>query len=226
MDFQQTSQPNTVVRADSLLAEHAVLRNTYFLLSLTLLFSAVCAYFSMQANIRVPFLLQLGGMFGFLFLTQALRNSAWGILTTFAFTGFTGLMLGPMLNAVIHGFSNGGQLVMTSLGATGVIFLTLSGYVLTSRKDFSFMGGMLFAALVVGIIASFATLFFHMPMAHIMLSGVFVLVFSGFILYDTSRIINGGETNYIMATISLYLAIFNLFVNLLQILSFLAGNRD
>lgn len=211
----------------SALATNAVLRNTYFLLSLTLLFSALMAGVAMKTNAApLHWLIQLVGMFGLLFLTMALRNTMWGVVSIFAFTGFTGYTVGPILNAYIAEFSNGPQLIFTSLGATGVIFVALSGYVLTTKKDFSFLGGFLFIALLGGILLSIAGALFHLPMMQVVLSGVFVLVFSAYILYNTSQILNNGETNYIMATISLYLDILNLFLSLLRILSYFAGNRN
>lgn len=222
------TQPTATIRStyQSALATNMVLRNTYFLLSLTLLFSALMAAVAMKTGAApLNWLFQIVGMFGLLFLTMALRNSAWGLISIFAFTGFTGYTLGPVLNHYIAEFSNGSQLILTSLGATGIIFVSLSGYVLTTKKDFSFMGGFLFIALLGGILLSLASWLFNLPMLHLAMSGVFVLVFSGFILYDTSRIINNGETNYIMATIALYLDILNLFIYLLQILSAFAGNR-
>lgn len=223
MDLQNFSATQT---RDSSISTHAVLRNTYLLLSMTLFFSAICALYSMRTNIHMNIIVTLGGMFGLLFLTQALRNSAWGIVSTFAFTGFMGLTLGPMLNFYLHSFSNGGQLITTSLSATGFIFLSLSAYVLTTKQDFSYMGGFLFATMVTAFIAGLGAFYFQMPMLQLAVSGAFILLASGYILYTTSMIINDGERNYIMATISLYVAIFNLFVNLLHILSFLAGNRD
>lgn len=205
---------------------NSVLRNTYMLLGLSLLFSAGAAVYSMASNVQLNFLVLLAGMFGLSFLTQALRNSAWGLLAVFAYTGFMGLAVGPVLNSVIHGFSNGSQIVMTAMGATGLIFMTLSAYVLTSKKDFSYLGGFLFAAITVAFIASIAGLFFNLPLLQIVISGAFALISCGYILFTTSQIINGGERNYIMATISLYVAIFNLFVSLLRLLSVFGGNRD
>ena len=207
-------------------AMHTALRNTYFLLSLTLLFSAAMAGFAMKTNAApLPILIQIVGMFGLLFLTMALRNTPWGLLSIFAFTGFTGFTLGPVMNMYISEFTNGSQLIMTALGATGVIFIALSGYVLTTKKDFSYMGGFLFVVLLAGILLSLVGMFFHIPMMQVAVSGVFVVVFSGYILYNTSQILNGGETNYIMATITLYLDILNLFLSLLRILSYFAGNN-
>jgi modulator of FtsH protease len=155
-----------------------------------------------------------------------LRDSVWGVVSIFAFTGFTGYTLGPVLNMYLTEFSNGSQLIFTSLGATGIIFVALSGYVLTTKKDFSFMGGFLFIAILGAILLSLAGALFHLPMMQIVMSGAFVIIFSGYILYNTSQILHNGETNYIMATISLYLDILNLFLSLLRILSYFAGNRN
>lgn len=221
-------QPSTSARPyESALATHIVLRKTYFLLSLTLLCSAIMAGVSLKTGAhQLNIFVLLIGMFGLLFLTMALRNSVWGIVSTFAFTGFMGYTLGPVLNMYLTQFTNGQQLIMTSLGATGVIFVGLSGYVLTTKKDFSFLGGFLTIALLSGLLLMLAGMIFQIPMMQIAMSAVFVLVFSGFILYDTSRILQNGETNFIMATISLYLDILNLFIYLLQILSYFAGNRN
>lgn len=222
-------RPNATTRPayQSVLATNVVLRNTYFLLSLTLIFSALMAAFAMKSNVGpLPILIQVAGMFGLLFLTMALRNSIWGVVSIFAFTGFTGYTLGPILNAYISEFSNGSQLILTSLGATGVIFVALSGYVLTTKKDFSFLGGFLFVVLLGGLLLSLAGMFFHLPMMQVAISGLFVVVFSGYILFNTSQILNGGETNYVMATITLYLDILNLFLSLLRILSYFGGNRQ
>jgi modulator of FtsH protease len=229
MKFDRTSvqSMSTQSREASILSTHSVLRNTYFLLSLTLLFSAGIAAYAMAINARSPGLvIFLVGVFGLSFLVSALRNSAWGIVAAFAFTGFLGYMIGPMLNMYIHAFTNGSQIVMTALGATGFIFLSLSAYVLTTRKDFSYMGGFLFAAIMVAFLAGIAGIFFQIPMLQIVVSGAFALLSSGLILFHTSQIIHGGETNYIMATVSIYVALFNLFTSLLQLLSAFSGNRN
>lgn len=226
--IQPSNNNATTVRSayQSEIARHTVLRNTYFLLSLTLLFSAATAGFAMKINAApVNFIVMLVGMFGLLFLTKKLSNSVWGIVSAFAFTGFMGYVLGPMLNMYLTEYSNGSQLILTSLGATGIIFVALSGYVLTTRKDFSFMGGFLFIALMGAILISIASMIFNLPMTQIVMSGAFVLIFSGYILYNTSQILNNGQTNYIMATISLYLDILNLFLALLRILSYFSGRR-
>ena len=205
-------------------AINRVLKNTYLLLSLSLLFSAGLAYVAIITNAApMGILLLLVGMFGLYFLTVKLRNSPWGVLAIFAYTGFMGYTLGPILNFYIHGFSNGPQIVMTSLGATGVIFLGLSSYVLVSRKDFSYLGGFIAVAVMVAFMAALGSIFFNIPMLNVLISSAFAVISSAYILYTTSQIINGGERNYIMATISLYIAIFNLFVSLIRILSFFAG---
>lgn len=221
------AQNFTLTRPQSGLAVNTILRKTYFLLSLTLLFSAATAGFAVIKNVSAvnPFI-SIIGVFGLYFLVYGLRNSPFGVAALFLFTGFIGYTLGPVLNMYIHNFSNGPQLVATSLGATGVIFLSLSGYVLATKKDFSYMGGFLFVAMLVGILASLGALVFQMPMLMIASSAAFVLIASGMILFDTSRIMNNGETSAVMATIQLYMDIYILFVNLLQVLSFFGGQKN
>ena len=210
--------------AESVLATNKVLRNTYALLSMTLLFSAVTAGISMSMNMGfMSPLLVLGGYFGLLFLTAKFRNSSLGLVFVFALTGFMWLTLGPLLNAYLS-LPNGGELVMTALGGTGVIFLGLSGYALTTRKDFSFMGGFLMVGILVAFLAGIATLFFNVPGMSLAVSAMFVLLMSGLILWQTSSIIHGGETNYIMATVTLYITIYNLFTSLLHLLGAFSGN--
>lgn len=207
-------------------AINSVLRNTYALLSMTLLFSAVTAGAAMAMNAPpMHWLLVLGGYFGLLFLTSALRNSVWGIASVFALTGFMGYTLGPLLNAYIGAFSNGAQLVMMALGGTGVIFLGLSAYALTTRQDFSFLRGFLLVGILVMFLAGIAALIFQLPALSLAVSAAFVLLMSGLILYQTSEIIHGGETNYIMATVTLYVAIFNLFTSLLHLLGVFGGEE-
>ena len=212
--------------APSVLATNKLIRNTYILLSLTLLFSAMTAGISIVLNFpSMGLLITLGGYFGLLYLTSALRNSAWGLAAVFALTGFMGLTLGPFLNAYMQYFSNGGQLVMLALGGTGVIFLGLSGYALSTRKDFSFMGGFLMVGILVAFLMGICAVLFSIPVMALAVSAIFILLMSGLILYQTSEMIHGGETNYIMATITLYVAIFNLFTSLLHLLGAFAG-RD
>ena len=195
-----------------------VLRNTYMLLGMTLLFSAMTAATAMAMNISpmTAMILSFVG-FGLLFVVNKIADSSKGIIAVFAFTGVLGAALGPMLN-YYAGLANGPSLIMQALGGTAVVFFALSGYVLTTKKDFSFMGGFLMVGLIVALIASIALIFFAAPMAQLALSAIIVLLMSGFILFDTSRIIHGGETNYIRATVALYLNIYNLFTALLHLL--------
>ena len=208
----------------STLATNKLIKNTYMLLSMTLLFSALTAGIAVATN--MPFmgpLITLGGYFGLLFLTTSLRNSAWGLLSIFALTGFMGLTLGPLINVYLTSFSNGSQLVMMAMGGTGAIFIGLSAYALTTRKDFSFLGGYLMVGILVAFLAGIGALVFHIPALSLAISAVFILLMSGLILYQTSEMVHGGETNYIMATITLYVAIYNLFTSLLHILGAFAG---
>ncbi len=206
------------------LANNKVIRNTYTLLSMTLLFSGMTAGVSMMLNLPHPgLLLTLGGFFGLLFLTSKFRDSAMGIAFVFALTGFMGYTLGPILNSYLA-LPNGGQIVMNAMGGTGAIFLALSGYALTSRKNFSFMGGFLMVGILVAFMAGLGAIFFEMPALSLAVSAMFVLLMSGLILYETSNIIHGGETNYIMATVTLYISIFNLFTSLLHLLGFMSGD--
>lgn len=199
---------------------NSVLRSTYWLLSLTLAFAALTAGVSMALNLPHPgLLLTLTGYFGLLFLTSHYRNSALGLACVFALTGFMGYTLGPILNAYM-GMAGGAQIVMTAFGGTGVIFLGMSGYALVTRRDFSFLGGMLFVGILVAFLAGLAALFFDIPSLSLAVSAMFVLLMSGLILYETQQIANGGETNYIMATVTLFVSIFNLFTSLLHLLGF------
>ncbi len=217
-------QSISTARSESqILATNKVLKNTYALLAMTLLFSAAAAGVSMVMNVPHFGLLTLVGYFALLFLTTKFRDSGLGILFVFMLTGFMGLTLGPILNMYLA-TANGSQLVMTALGGTGAIFLALSGYVLTTRKDFSFMGGFLMVGILVAFLAGLGALVFSMPVLSLAVSGMFILLMSGMILYQTSEIIHGGETNYIMATVSLYISIYNLFLSLLQILGAFSGD--
>ena len=203
---------------NSTLSTNKVIRNTYILLSMTLLFSALTAGVSMALKLPHPgILITLLGYFGLLFAVTKFRNSTLGLGLVFALTGFMGYTLGPILNAYLA-IPGGSQVVMTAMGATGAIFLGLSGYALTTRKDFSFMGGFLMVGILVGFLAALAAVIFQMPALSLAVSAMFILLMSGLILYETSNIIHGGETNYIMATVSLYVAIFNLFTSLLHLL--------
>lgn len=200
-------------------AADKVLRSTYLLLSATLLFSAAMAGVAMAFD--MPYLgpvVTLVGYFGLLFLTYRLKNSAAGIAAVFALTGFMGLTLGPMLSAYLQNVPNGGELVMTSLGVTGLLFAGLSAYVVKSRRDMSFMGGFLTVGLI-GLLAVIVIgLFVDLSAFQMAISGAVVLLMAGCILYETSAIIHGGQDNYILATVSLYVSIYNIFVNLLALL--------
>ena len=212
---QTIYQTRTVTDAVTI---NRVLRNTYTLLSMTLLFSAVLAYVSLQMNVAImsPWLF-LGGYFGLLFITTKLRNSAWGILAVFALTGFMGYTAGPIINIYMTSFSNGGEIVMMALGSTGVVFLALSGIALTTKKDFSFMGKFLGVGILVAFLAGVGNIFFQIPALSLAVSSMFVLLMSGMILFYTQQIVRGGETNYIMATVMLYITIYNMFMSLLRL---------
>lgn len=211
--------------SESALATNKVLRNTYALLSVTLLFSAIMAGVSMAMNVGfMANLIAFGGSVVLLwFVLPRTANSAAGIAVVFGITGLLGFGLGPILNAYMH-MANGGQIIMTALGGTGVIFLALSAYALTTKRDFSFLGGMLVVGFIVVLLAAIANIFLAIPALSLTISAVVILLMSGFILFDTSRIINGGETNYIMATVSLYLNIYNIFIHLLNLLGALSGD--
>jgi modulator of FtsH protease len=216
----------TVARPrESVLATNKVVKNTYILLSLTLLFSALTA--AVSTTLNVPgwtYLVTFGGSILLLWLVlPRTANSTAGIWVVFAITGLMGFGLGPILNAYLS-LPKGPEIVATAMGGTGVIFLGLSGYALSSRKDFSFMGGFLFAGLLVVLMAILANIFLEMPALSLAISAAVILIMSGFILYDTSRMIHGGETNYIVATISLYLNIYNIFIHLLSLLGALSGD--
>lgn len=213
-------------RQESILATNSVIRNTYILLALSLTFSAAMAAFAMIINAPPLGFITFIGYFGLLFFIQAFRNSALGIVGVFALTGFMGFTLGPMLNAYIHTFTNGYQMIMTALGGTGAIFFGLSSYALTTKKDFSYMAGFLAAGAMVLLFAIVIQIFFPMPMLQLAMSAAFVLFSSAIILFETSQIIHGGERNYVMATVSLFIALYNLFISLLHILSVFSGNRD
>ena len=220
---------NTVVRrgsSEAVFATNKLIRNTYMLLSMTLLFSAATAGISMVTNIPHPgLLITLVAYFGLLFLIQALKDSVWGIVSVFALTGFMGLTLGPILNMYVSHFANGTELIMTALGGTGAIFVGLSGYALATRKDFSFMGGFLFAGILVAFLAGIGAAIFALPVLSLVVSGMFVILMSGVILYQTSAMIHGGETNYILATVTLYVSIYNLFMSLLHLLALFSGRE-
>ncbi len=203
----------------SVIETNKVLRNTYMLLSMTLIFSAITAATTMAIGIGhgTSLMMSLAALGLIFFALPRTQNSASGIWVVFAFTGLIGGSLGPMLNYYMA-TANGGALIMQALGGTGLVFFGLSGYALTTKKDFSFMGGFLMVGLLVAIVAMIANIFLQIPAMSLAISAGIVLIMSGLILFDTSRIVNGGETNYIRATVSLYLNIVNLFTSLLHLL--------
>ncbi|WDE09654.1 Bax inhibitor-1/YccA family protein [Thalassomonas haliotis] len=214
----QSNMSLNAASQSSALEINKVLRNTYMLLSMTLAFSAVTAGVSMAMGLsHIAALVMTLVAFGLLFVVNKQADKASGIFWIFAFTGLMGASLGPMLN-VYAAMPNGGSLIMQALGGTALIFFSLSAYALTSKKDFSFMGGFLMVGLIVAIIASIANIFFAIPALSLAISSAIILIMSGLILFDTSRIIHGGERNYIRATVSLYLNIYNIFTSLLHLL--------
>ncbi len=207
-------------------SQHSVLRNTYRLLSMTLAFSALTAAGSAVMNLPHPgIFLTLAGYFGLLFLTSYLRNSAWGLLSVFALTGFMGYTLGPIINAYLS-LANGASLVAAAMGTTGVVFLGLSAYARSSKApDMLRFGTFLFVGILAAFCLGLAAIFFNMPALSLAVSGLFVLLMSGLIMWQTQDIIRGGETNYIMATVTLFVSIFNMFTSLLHIFGFLGGDE-
>lgn len=201
-----------------------VLRNTYALLSMTLLFSAVVAGVSVALKLPSPgIVITLVGYFGLLFLVYKQRNNIWALPAVFALTGFMGYTLGPMLSQTLS-LPGGGQIVTMALATTGVTFLALSAYVLKTRRDFSFMGGFLFAGMIIALLAGLAAVFMQIPALGLVVSAMVALLSAGLILYETSRIVSGGETNYVLATVGLYVSIFNLFTSLMSLFGFGAGD--
>ena len=211
-------------RAGSLLSTHRVLRNTYFLLALTLGVSAITATASTVLRLPSPgFLLTIVGFYGLMFLTYRTANSPAGILSAFALTGFMGYTLGPLLSSLLS--VGAGDIIMLALGGTALVFFCCSAYVLTTRKDMSFLSGMMMAGFVVLLVAVIANLFLQIPALSLAISCLFILFSAGAILWETSNIIHGGETNYIRATVSLYVSLYNIFVSLLSILGLSSRNR-
>ena len=208
---------------ESLLSTHKVLRNTYFLLGLTMAFSAVVAYISMSLNLPYPNLIVLlVGFYGLLFVTNRLANSAWGILAAFAFTGFMGYTIGPILNIyVARGMED---LIMLAFAGTAIVFFVCSAYVITTKKDMSFLSTAIFSLFIVLLLGIVASFFFQIPALAVGISALFVVFSTMTILYETSNIIHGGETNYIRATVSIYVSIYNLFISLLRLLSIFSSD--
>lgn len=214
------------------LATNKVLRNTYALLGLTMIPTVIGAFIGMSLNFAFvqqhPFVFAIGAMavmYGMFAAISANRNSSVGVVLLLGLTFLMGLLLGPILQHALH-LNNGAQIVGLAAGGTGIILLTLASIASTSKKDFSFMGKFLLVGIVLLIVASLANIFLQIPAMALALSAIGVILFSGFILYDVSRIVNGGETNYVMATLGLYLSIYNLFTSLLHLLMGLMGSND
>ena len=228
-----TREPAPQVGSAVAESQNRVLRNTYWLLSLSMLPTIAGAYAGMQLNFLKLFaaapimapLLMFGVMIGALFAVTALRNSAWGVPALFGFTFIAGLMLAPILS-VAAGFRNGGQLVALAGGMTAAIFLAMASIATVTKRDFSFLGKFLFIGLVLVIVASLANLFLRVPALSVTISAIAVLIFSAYLLHDVSRIVRGGETNYITATLNLFLDVYNIFISLLNILLIFSGQRD
>ena len=219
-------------QSQSALATNKVLRNTYALLGFSLIPTVIGAFIGMSMNFGLMaqspimfFILTLAGLFGMFYLIRKNQNSGLGVVFLLGLTFLMGILLGPILQ-VAFSLSNGGQIVGLAAGGTATIFLVLSGIATTTKRDLSFMGKFLMIGLILLILAMLANMFFQIPAMSLAISGIAVLIFSGFILYDVNRIVRGGETNYIMATLALYLNIYNLFVHLLHILMAVMGNRD
>ena len=214
------------------LQQNRVLRNTYLLLALSMIPTVLGAWIGVQMGISLfagrsmwSFLGFMAVAFGFMWGIERFKNSGVGVALLLSFTFFMGLMLSNILQVAL-GFSNGAALIATAAGGTGAIFFTLAGIATVTKKDFGFLGKFLFVGLVILLLASLANVFFQLPVISLAVSGVALLVFSGYILYDISRVVTGGETNYISATLAVYLDIYNLFVHLLNLLMILAGRRD
>ncbi|MHB0926812.1 MAG: Bax inhibitor-1/YccA family protein, partial [Gallionellaceae bacterium] len=206
--------------------------NTYMMLALTMIPTVIGAFIGMSVNFSfmaaspiMSSLLMFGAMMGMMFAVSALRNSVWGIAALFGFTLVAGVFLGPILQVALH-LKNGAQLIGMAAGGTGIIFFSLATIATVTKKDFSFMGKFLFIGLILLIVASLANVFFQIPALSLTISAIGVLIFSAYILFDVSRIVHGGETNYVMATLGLFLSIYNLFISLLQLLMAFSGERD
>ena len=226
-------QPQTIATASALsIEQNKVLRNTYMMLALTMIPTVIGAFIGMAIDFSfmaahpiIYGLLMFGVMMGMLYAVAALRNSVWGVVALLGFTFVAGVFLGPILQVALH-LKNGAELVGMAAGGTGIIFFSLATVATVTKKDFSFIGKFLMIGLILLIVASLANLFFQIPALSLTISAIAVLIFSAYILYDVSQIVHGGETNYVMATLGLYMNIYNLFINLLQLLMAFNGERD
>jgi modulator of FtsH protease len=221
IDSPRSPQPYASVTSTSELAANKVLKNTYLLLSATLAFSALTAGVAMALNLPHPgLLITLVGYFGLLFAVNKTADRALGLLFVFALTGFMGYTLGPIISAYLEFLPDGHDVVVNAFGITAVTFVGLSAYAVKSGRNFSFLGGFLFAGILAAFLLGLAAVFFHVPALSLAVSAMFVMLMAGLILWQTGEIVNGGETNYILATVTLYVSLFNLFTSLLQLLGF------
>ncbi len=230
----QSLPQGQVIHPTSALAleQNKVLRNTYMMLALTMIPTVIGAFVGMSMSFAfmaaspiISALLMFGAMMGLMFAVQALRDSVWGVVALLGFTFVAGVFLGPILQVALN-LRNGAELIAMAAGGTGIIFFSLATLATVTKKDFSFMGKFLFIGLILLIVASLANLFFQVPALSLTISAIGVMIFSAYILYDVSRIVHGGETNYVMATLGLFLSIYNLFSSLLHLLMAFSGQRD
>ena len=211
---------------------HRVLRNTYWLLAFSMIPTVLGAWIGVQMNFSfmsssplLGFLVFMAVAFGFFYVIERTKNSAIGVAVLLGFTFFMGLMLSRMIGHILH-FSNGASLIMTAFGGTAIVFATMASIATTSKRDFSGLSSWLFAGMIVILLAAVANIFLQMSVLNIVISAIAVVIFSAYILFDVQRIINGGETNYISATLAIYLDLYNVFVNLLALLGIFGGERD
>jgi len=219
--------------SDSSVARHRVLRNTYWLLAISMIPTVLGAWLGVQFGFSlfvgsplISFILFMAIAFGFFFAIEKTKNSGLGVLFLLGFTFFMGLMLSRMIGAVLHNFSNGADLIIVAFSGTAGILAVMATIATVSKRDFSGIGRWLFAGLLVIIVASVLNIFLHIPALYLVVSVAAIAIFSGYILFDVQKIIKGGETNYITATLNIYLDVYNIFVNLLRLLSYFAGNRN
>jgi modulator of FtsH protease len=226
-NFNDNTRVIDSMTQESALRANKVLRNTYWLLSMTLLFSAFTAFIAMSTGATfINPILMLVVYIGLLFGINATKNSPWGIVLTFALTGLLGYSLGPILNMYIHQFKNGAELIMMAFGTTGLIFLGLSAIAMSPARNFNRVGSFCAVGAIVAIVALVLNIFLQIPALGFVISLVFAFISGGFILWQTNAIVRGEETNYILATVNIYVSLFNIFVTLLQIFGAVAGDRD
>lgn len=230
--MNQPYQPVYGISTDSLAVRHRVLRNTYWLLALSMIPTVLGAWLGVQMKLSffagspmIGFIVFMAIAFGFFYAIEKTKNSAIGVAVLLGFTFFMGLMLSRLIGHILN-FSNGASLIMTAFGGTAIIFAVMASVATTSKRDFSGMSSWLFAGVMVILLAAVANIFLQMPLLQVVISAIAVVIFSAYILYDVQRIINGGETNYISATLAIYLDLYNVFVNLLSLLGIVSGERD